>query len=240
MSTAAQVTRLVQPFLASHPEFVSVGRAIVLTPVRHVIRGIFVDRASIKSYIVPNWFVSILFRPPVAGFTTLSQRLDRATGDLDRGDAQARLLGEMERALSEVLIDAETVESLFEAAGKSSVGMHPEIRCLVLAALGRFAEAGENLAHHIAFLQHQHDGSVAAWRKLTRVGSKNWQRQLQFRQRERQCIVELEQLCSLVTAGDRKAVALLLHEWEATAVKRQKVEHLWEPTPFPVELGEGM
>jgi hypothetical protein len=27
----------------------------------------------------------------------------------------------------------------------------------------------------------------------------------------------------------------LLHEWQAETVKNFKVEHIWEPTPFPLE-----
>jgi hypothetical protein len=36
--------------------------------------------------------------------------------------------------------------------------------------------------------------------------------------------------------GDRAGLARLLHSWEAETVKNFKIEHLWEPTPFPLEL----
>jgi hypothetical protein len=45
-----------------------------------------------------------------------------------------------------------------------------------------------------------------------------------------------ETLCPLLTRGDRAALASLLHDWEAYTVKQLKIEALWEPTPFPLEL----
>ncbi|MGV8853408.1 MAG: hypothetical protein ACOH2L_02070 [Devosia sp.] len=36
-------------------------------------------------------------------------------------------------------------------------------------------------------------------------------------------------------AADRSGIAALLHQWEQDRVQRLGVEHLWEPTPFPLE-----
>jgi hypothetical protein len=47
------------------------------------------------------------------------------------------------------------------------------------------------------------------------------------------------QLCALhacLDDNDRVGLAALLHEWEAVTVKNLKIEHLWESTPFPLEL----
>ncbi|MEZ5849036.1 MAG: hypothetical protein R3D68_00105 [Hyphomicrobiaceae bacterium] len=45
-------------------------------------------------------------------------------------------------------------------------------------------------------------------------------------------------ICPLAAADDRAGIARLLHEWEAATVKNLKIEHLWQPTPFPLELDE--
>jgi hypothetical protein len=37
---------------------------------------------------------------------------------------------------------------------------------------------------------------------------------------------------------DRAGLARLLHEWEAYTVKNFKIEHLGEPTPFPLKLAD--
>ncbi len=34
-------------------------------------------------------------------------------------------------------------------------------------------------------------------------------------------------------------MAKLLHEWEAQTVRNLKIEHLWEPTPFPLDMMGG-
>jgi hypothetical protein len=45
----------------------------------------------------------------------------------------------------------------------------------------------------------------------------------------------LGELCGLLMSDDREGLIRLLHEWEATTVKNLKIEHIWEPTPFPIE-----
>ena len=46
----------------------------------------------------------------------------------------------------------------------------------------------------------------------------------------------LKELCRRLAADDRAGLAALLHDWEAQTVRNLKIEHLWEPTPFPLEL----
>lgn len=36
-------------------------------------------------------------------------------------------------------------------------------------------------------------------------------------------------------AGDRAALAKILHGWEADNIRGTKLERYWEPTPFPLE-----
>jgi hypothetical protein len=43
-------------------------------------------------------------------------------------------------------------------------------------------------------------------------------------------------LCPLVAAGDRLGLVRLLRDWEASSVEHLKLQKLWEPTPFPIEL----
>jgi hypothetical protein len=50
---------------------------------------------------------------------------------------------------------------------------------------------------------------------------------------------ELRRLCqlgALLQQDDRTGLVRLLHGWEAQSVKNLKIEHLWEPTSFPLEL----
>ncbi len=45
----------------------------------------------------------------------------------------------------------------------------------------------------------------------------------------------LRELCARLAENDRTGLARLLHEWEEHTVKHFKIEHLWAPTPFPLE-----
>jgi hypothetical protein len=37
-------------------------------------------------------------------------------------------------------------------------------------------------------------------------------------------------------ASDTEFIAKILHQWEGATVKAHKMEHIWERTPFPLEL----
>ena len=45
-------------------------------------------------------------------------------------------------------------------------------------------------------------------------------------------------LCPLVASNDRLGLARLLHDFEAGSAKVMKLDKVWEPTPFPIELSQ--
>jgi hypothetical protein len=46
----------------------------------------------------------------------------------------------------------------------------------------------------------------------------------------------VDSLCPLLAADDHAGLARQLREWEAYTVHNLKIESIWEPTPFPLEL----
>lgn len=40
-----------------------------------------------------------------------------------------------------------------------------------------------------------------------------------------------------IQAADRTTIAAYLHKWEAYSVKNAGLQKLWQPSPFPIELG---
>jgi hypothetical protein len=54
--------------------------------------------------------------------------------------------------------------------------------------------------------------------------------------RQEECENVVRELCPRIAANDRRGLAQLLHAYEAAPVKQLKLEKLWEPTPFPIEL----
>ena len=241
MSTAAQVAELVQPFLERNPSCKLLGRMVVLTPVQHFARGIFIDRSSTKGEIVPSWFVWTLFQPPPGYLGGFGGRLPRAFGWADKPGIQQKLLDEMEIAHADVLLPADSLAALFDAATKADGfdALHIATRAVLLAGLGRLDEALSDLGQHLDFSQKLNQMLVEHWRKHYRIGSRPWQRQAAMQAREQERMAALRLLQSLIRANDRAAVAALLHQWEAGGVKQLKLGNFWTPTLFPIELGAG-
>jgi hypothetical protein len=78
MTTVAQVKQVVQPLLQSNPDLALVGRMIVVKPVHHLLRGVYLARSSDPDDFVPTERLAPCFNPKkesdsagAAGFTRL-------------------------------------------------------------------------------------------------------------------------------------------------------------------------
>ncbi|MBI3435543.1 MAG: hypothetical protein HY056_10770 [Proteobacteria bacterium] len=84
MTTVAQVRQVVQPLLQRNPELALVGRLVVIKPVHHILRGIYIDRSLDPLLFVPTWAVIFLFEPSESFSYNWGQRLnDRSHGAWD-------------------------------------------------------------------------------------------------------------------------------------------------------------
>jgi hypothetical protein len=54
MTTTAQVKEALTPLLAYHSDLVLIGRFLIVKPVHHILRGVFVDRSSDKRSFEPH------------------------------------------------------------------------------------------------------------------------------------------------------------------------------------------
>ena len=63
MTTVAQVREVVQPLLQRNPDLALVGRLVVIKPVHHILRGIYIDRSLDSQLFIPTWAVTFLFEP---------------------------------------------------------------------------------------------------------------------------------------------------------------------------------
>lgn len=234
MTTAAQVKKLAKPLLAKHPELVLVGRMIVWPPVRHVLRAIYIDRTSSGNQFNPRWAVMHLFDViPRIHFTH--------GGDLFKPrptpwHQKFPTLWWVE--------DPESPEVLVEA-----------IEASVLPKLAPLGELETYYAHLTSYRQGQWDSYAYDKRPYARVIVEAARGRLDevraicrdelplwpddyFGTRSEQIAVmqRTKSICPLAAADDRDGIARLLHEWEAMTVRNLKIEHLWQPTPFPLEL----
>ncbi len=218
MTTVAQLKKLARPLLTGRPNLIMIGRMIVVPPVRHVLRAIYLDRCGRAERFNPRWTILALFE--LREFITFN-----LGGDIYKPrptpwhDEYPTLWWHDDPETPKVLVEA--VENLFskleplhdlEAFYQHLVSvkdhayhLRPYQRVVVEAARGRLDEV-----------------RAICRDELARWPSKS-----------------AEAICARLADNDIAGIAALLHEWEATTVRNLKIEHLWEPTPFPLETGCG-
>lgn len=237
MSTAAQVAQIVQPFLERHSDFVLVGRSVVMKPVGHLMRRFYLDRASPKGYVQPSWSVATMFGPPPNHLSGAGTRLVRGVGYVDDPQVRGRLLDEMELIASEILREAD-MDSLPALSWKAEpiFGPGPMTFAMPLLAKGAFVEAAPHLVQMLARVDAAVERQEATVKRHRSPASRRARIDSHVLGRQREAQEGLRTLCSLLSAGDTPAIAALLHTWEAAGVRVHKVEHIWEPSPFPFEV----
>ncbi|MEJ0076019.1 MAG: hypothetical protein WDO17_11330 [Alphaproteobacteria bacterium] len=226
MTTAAQVKKMVRPLLERHADLELVGRWIYVKPVQHFARAILIDRTSMANRFSARWAVIHLFQV-------------RRSFTLSWGDHLDELLPGLSAFWWPT--DAPGIaEGLCDAIEKQAM---PWLRTMSTLQL-YLAFVSQNLFRH-----HMYDkgdaevivrvaqGYVGYARKLCEQQVERWSTDEPYHDDDdRAHFRRLRELYPLVMNDDRAGLARLLHSWEAETVKNFKIEHLWEPTPFPLEL----
>ena len=222
MTTIAQVRRALKPLLEQRADLALVGRILVIKPIRHILRGVYIDRRSDLNRFEPLSVVLHLFEYRTWMPLMWPQSLVRGHDTVWQwSDSQAvpALLEAIDQAAIPQLQQIDSIEQLIETIDRNQFRHRlfesPPTELHFQIALGDLVAAERICIDHVSkwtksiFGRDEDD-----WAKLRR----------------------LKQLCRLVAAGDRAGLAALLHEWEAQTVRNLKIDHLWEPTPFPLEL----
>lgn len=238
MSTAKQVGDIVRPFLERHSDFVLVGRSVVMKPVRHLMRWFLIDRTSIKGYIQPSWYVSATFGPPPKYLLSVGTRMARGVGYVGDPDTRSGLLEEMALVASEILRPA-NLDGLSALAWKAEPVFGPGATgfCMPLIANGRFAEALPYVTQAIERVDFSVQQRLSALKRHSRLDSRPARLDAYSLEQSLEAQRSFKTLHALLLSGNPSAIAELLHKWEAAAVRAANVEHLWQPSPFPFELG---
>ena len=236
MNAAAKVARAVEPFLSRHPDFALVGRSVVLKPVGHLMRRFFIDRTAYKDYIQPNWSVATTFGPPPKYLAAVGARLVGGVGNVCDPENRSRLLKEMELIASDILRTAD-IDGLSDLAWRADPLSGPVAMTfgMPLLAKGEFSQASPYFAEMLASMDIAVERQTSAVRKHRSPDSRPARIDAHVLGRLQQAQQGHRTICDLLSAGDPRAVAAQLHSWEAAAVRLHKVEHLWEPSPFPFE-----
>lgn len=217
MTTIPQVRRVLKPLLSRHSDLALVGRFLIIKPVHHLVRGVFVDRCGNPNEFVPTKVVDILL--PGRPMFTLGwggQLYKPPFRKWDTNNAEAvRVMCEMIEY--EVLPELRAITSFDDFVTVASekkplrerIGFEffTDTHMLLAVAHGDFEKARE------------------IWNSDPEIS--------------RYMLATKPFFYPALLAEDRPALAGFLHECETQTITTYKLEHIWEPTPFPLEL-EGL
>ena len=221
MTTLGQIKGMLGPFVERHPDLYPIGPWLIVKPVHHVVRGILIDRTGDADRFQPRWAIVNLCDPlhsfPL-DWGELLYRPEHGLWKWSDPSATADLLQIVEEVALPVLRPLETLESFSAFVNSDRFGSNP-LRLFPLrkprvdAALGNL-DAARSSCHSIAT-------TTTIWHGPA------------FDQ-ERESVTR--DLCRLLRKNDIPGIARLLREWEAFTARNLKIDSIWEPTPFPLEL----
>lgn len=252
MTTASEVKAWLRPLLRRRGDLTLVGRNLVIGPVKHIVRGIYFDASWDKNLCRPVWYVNKLcsFHDEQSGISfensgwfPLKRTLEQGFLDDVISKTEAALDLDFSRVLTVEDFLAQTDPVTLNGFGKlhRSLSSRPPHYATVLAALGRMVEARDVLAPAVEGLKQTRLArlSRAEAEFSRRSNSAIGKLDMEYAAHDLDNIEKLSPLLALLEGGDRAGIGALLREWERRTVKGWKLEHLWESTPFPIELGAG-
>ena len=223
MVTPAELKRFAAPLLGRNPDLVQIKRVIAFKPVRHILHGIHLGSSSSTDWVRPRWFAMPLFEPDMfIHFMFAAHIYPAQPGSWHFSDPEAPVA--LAEQASEIALpmmrQLRTIEEFYRFAMQDNffhygpLSQKPMVKIIIDAARGDFIAADDCSA-------------------ILLDVSKGWWRDDHTREDYDRIT---RQLCPLIAARDRAGIARLLHEWEEGTVKKLKLEKVWEPSPFPVEM----
>jgi hypothetical protein len=221
MTTVAQVRQVVQPLLQRNSDLALVGRLVVIKPVQHILRGVYIDRMSDPLIFRPIWAVVFLFEPRQTFSFNWGERVYRRPGswDVSDPDTPATMAAAIEEQALPLLRPVQSIDEFVRFTTSDRFPYTPldfyELRKIFVDVARGDLDAARSICEFL----------------MTDRGKR---KHLPLMQEEYDRITQ--RLCPLVAANDRPGLARLLHEFEARSAKDMKLDKIWEATPFPIEL----
>jgi hypothetical protein len=217
--------KLFKPLVDRNPDLAHFGTGVVVTPVRHIARFIWLDSVTFDRRGRGWWTARELFEPTLSMYLTPG-------GELQFMEPR---LGPEGMAAMRTWTDADYAAWLVD-------------RCeqLVLPKLRAITSIEDYFATFYRQWHEGHEGDGYGWILFAAVLGQ-FDRALRIAARYKDWIAQepagvrefvdgIRVLLPLLEAGDRAAVAAQLHAWEAATAKVYKMDHLHERTPFPFEI----
>ena len=221
MTTVRQVKKLLAPLAARHDDLELVGFTLYLKPVRHLLRGVTIDRTSDANWFRVRWPVRNLCEPSDTLPLTWSGYVYPSEGlwFWSNPSLQDDLFQAIEEQALPALRAIQTFDDFFTfASDRERFGAWP-FDLFTLQRVGVDCARGD--------LESARAGCAALKSGLTRWSMASMRDDFDRVTGE---------LCPLLAANDRAGMARLLHQWEAYTVEKLKIGHIYEPSPFPLEL----
>jgi hypothetical protein len=223
MTTVAQVKQAVHPLIRRNPDLALVGRMVVIRPIHHILRGIVFSRGIYADQFDPNWAVIFLFEPSDSLSMNWGERVYDYSGTwkiADHDDLPSEMCKAIEEQALPLLRSIKTIDDFVGFSTKE-----------------RFRHTHLNLYEHRKILVDVARGDLNSARSICEYMATDHakRRYLPMKMDEEYDRITKE-LCPLIAANDRPALARLLHKYEEDSVRTMKLEKFWEPTPFPIEL----
>jgi hypothetical protein len=244
MTTIAQVKKWTRPLVEADARLTLIARNLILNPVGHLIRGIYVDRTSNRLQPKLQLYVQPLFSVPT-GSAGLVWSRELSVDQVDQEGFEADFLATCGNGLDELNefrdIDdflRETSKAAGRPLGPVPIHRYRLRHALVLVAAGRFEEALPILAPALREEEEKYSSMLAYGQtelaKRPRSGRNTY---IEVATAQLRIVASLEPLIAFMNAGDRRGIASLLRRNEERNAEVWQVRDIWRPSPFPFELG---
>lgn len=221
MKPAAELRKVVRPLLKRNPDLAFHRLSILVVPVRHLVRRVVIDRTGGPDMRSVWCDVGCLCLPGEA-LGGRAHLLYPAGGDASWRLSDPHFAGKLfARIEPSVLDELRAIRTLDDYADflhcgvPSPVFRREHLEYLVVAVARGDLRTAATICEALGDGRSRFDSSdLAAWAQPV-----------------------IDRLYPLVQACDRAGLARVLREYEELTVKTNKLEDLWEPTPFPLETG---
>jgi hypothetical protein len=222
MTSDVEVKKLLKPILARHEDLRLAGKLLVLSPVNHLARGVYIGRTSRADHFSPVMAINCLFEP--------KSRFAPTYG----ADIYPKQKGLW--LFSRHNIDEEIADRIGETALSKLRAVETIEDFLHYGLKGRFFASTLEYSHLRKVYIYLALGYLQAAQEILQQFSKESEYWVKMTHTPEHFTELMDIVRPMVQAQDKAGIATKLHEWEAYTVKELKLEKYWQPTPFPIEM----
>lgn len=226
MTSAREIEQIFGPLMKRNSCLAQISPSYLwLHPVRHVALRVLIERSSDKGICWPQWTMLHTFIPGWDLMNGIGYR-----GGLVRPASSQETLW---RWSDPTMIDtAITVIETHALPHLASIDSLQAFWALYRGSAYRAAREWPEDGMIFEIAMGELDAARTTWHSLEPQLSENRYPDDTFFQSRRNKIMTVAEP---LLAGDRPALAKILHGWEADNIRGTKIERYWEPTPFPLE-----